>query len=74
VREHGGAVALVSHDLDELLKLSDRIIVLFRGRIVYEAPVEKVSIDELALAMAGRSADQQGSAASSPADASTTEA
>jgi general nucleoside transport system ATP-binding protein len=74
VREQGGAVALVSHDLDELLKLSDRIIVLFRGRIVYEAPVEKVSIDELALAMAGRSADQQGSAASSPADASTTEA
>ena len=53
VREQGNAIVLVSHDLDELLKLSDRIIVLHRGTSLYEAPVEQVSMDELALAMAG---------------------
>ena len=53
VREKGNAIVLVSHDLDELLKLSDRIIVLYRGRVIYEAPVEQVSMDDLALAMAG---------------------
>jgi general nucleoside transport system ATP-binding protein len=53
VRESGCATLLVSHDLDELLKLSDRIIVLFRGQIAYEAPTREVSIADLALAMAG---------------------
>jgi ABC-type uncharacterized transport system ATPase subunit len=53
VRERGRAIVLVSHDLDELLKLSDRIIVLYRGRVLYEAPIEAVSMDDLALAMAG---------------------
>ena len=32
----GGAVLLVSEDLDELLELSDRIAVMSEGRIVYE--------------------------------------
>ncbi|RCW71573.1 ABC transporter ATP-binding protein [Pseudorhodoferax soli] len=32
----GGAVLLVSEDLDELLELSDRIVVMSEGRIVYE--------------------------------------
>jgi simple sugar transport system ATP-binding protein len=54
VRERGGGVLLVSHDLDELLKLADRILVLYRGSVVYEAAVGDVSMDELALAMAGR--------------------
>jgi ABC-type uncharacterized transport system ATPase subunit len=36
VREQGGAVLLVSEDLDELLELSDRIVVMSEGRIVYE--------------------------------------
>ena len=53
VREEGRAVLLISHDLDELLQLSDRIIVLHRGRILYQAPAHEVSIDVLAMAMAG---------------------
>jgi len=53
VRESGSAVMLVSHDLDELLKLSDRVLVLFRGRVRYEAPVSELSMDEVAMAMAG---------------------
>jgi ABC-type uncharacterized transport system ATPase subunit len=54
VREAGNAVLLVSHDLEELFKLADRIIVLFRGKILYESEIGSVSMDELALAMAGR--------------------
>ena len=48
------AVLLISHDLDELLTLSDRIVVLHRGKILYEAPVRELSMDVLAMAMAGR--------------------
>ncbi len=36
VRNKGGAVLLVSEDLDELLELADRIVVMSEGRIVYE--------------------------------------
>ncbi len=36
VRERGGAVLLVSEDLDELLALSDRIVVMSGGRVVHE--------------------------------------
>jgi simple sugar transport system ATP-binding protein len=34
VRDRGGGVLLVSEDLDELLRLSDRLLVMHRGRIV----------------------------------------
>ena len=53
VRERGNAVLLVSNDLDELLKLSDRIIVLYRGSILYEAASAEIAVDDLSLAMAG---------------------
>jgi ABC-type uncharacterized transport system ATPase subunit len=36
VRNAGGAVLLISEDLDELLALSDRIAVMSEGRIVHE--------------------------------------
>ncbi len=38
VRAQGGAVLLISEDLDELLELSDRIVVMSEGRIVFESP------------------------------------
>ena len=56
VKHSGAAVLLLSMDLEELLKLSDRLIVLFRGRIVLEGSVRDLDMDELALAMAGRPA------------------
>ena len=52
-RAEGKAIVLVSIDLDELLKLADRIIVLFRGKLAYQAPRNRSSIDSIALAMAG---------------------
>jgi simple sugar transport system ATP-binding protein len=38
VRNAGAAVLLISEDLDELLELADRILVMFEGRLVYETP------------------------------------
>jgi general nucleoside transport system ATP-binding protein len=35
-RNHGTAVLLVSEDLDEILELSDRTVVMFNGQLVYE--------------------------------------
>ncbi|MFL5877018.1 MAG: ABC transporter ATP-binding protein [Solirubrobacteraceae bacterium] len=52
-RSEGKAVVLVSIDLDELLKLSDRIIVLFRGKVAYQAARNECTVDDIALAMAG---------------------
>jgi simple sugar transport system ATP-binding protein len=37
-RNAGAAVLLLSEDLDELLELADRIVVMFDGRLVYETP------------------------------------
>ncbi|MES2956850.1 MAG: ABC transporter ATP-binding protein [Pseudomonadota bacterium] len=42
VRAKGGAVLLISEDLDELLALSDRIAVMSEGRIVFEAPADQI--------------------------------
>ena len=63
VREGGSAVILISNELDELLQLSDRVIVLYRGRIAYESPIEKLSMDDLSLAMAGNLGDAESAAA-----------
>jgi simple sugar transport system ATP-binding protein len=53
LREDNCAVVLFSLDLGELLSLSDRIVVLYRGRIAYGGSVEQVTTDEVAKAMAG---------------------
>jgi len=53
VRNRGAAVLLVSEDLDELLELADRIIVIFNGRFVYEARASEVDLVEIGRHMAG---------------------
>jgi general nucleoside transport system ATP-binding protein len=52
-RNGGAAVLLVSEDLDELLELSDRIAVIFGGRIVHETATEKADIGVIGPCMAG---------------------
>jgi ABC-type uncharacterized transport system ATPase subunit len=42
VRARGGAVLLISEDLDELLALADRIVVMSEGRVVFEAPADQI--------------------------------
>jgi general nucleoside transport system ATP-binding protein len=51
-RDAGRAVLLVSLELDEILSLSDRILVLYEGKIVAEYGPD-VSDEELGIAMAG---------------------
>ena len=53
MRDQGSAVLLISVDLDEILKLSDRIAVIFEGRIVaIKDPIE-TNREEIGLLMAG---------------------
>ena len=59
-RAAGSAVLLVSEDLDELLALSDRVIVLYEGRIVGAMRTEDADPERLGLLMAGRTADPDG--------------
>jgi len=56
-RDEGRAVLLVSLELDEVLSLSDRILVMYEGRIVGEYPPD-VDEQELGLAMLGGTADE----------------
>ena len=52
-RNRGAAVLLVSEDLDELLELSDRLVVMFHGRFVYEARASEADLTEIGRRMAG---------------------
>jgi general nucleoside transport system ATP-binding protein len=51
-RDEGRAILLISFELDEVLSLSDRILVIYEGRIVGEYSPE-VSEEELGIAMTG---------------------
>ena len=53
-RDAGCAVLLISADFDEVLKLSDRIVVLFEGQIMGTYPGANPPIKEISLAMAGK--------------------
>jgi ABC-type uncharacterized transport system ATPase subunit len=52
-RDQGAAVLLVSSELDEIMQLSDRIAVMFRGKIVAILDAKKVAKREVGLLMAG---------------------
>ena len=47
------AVLLVSTELDEVMQLSDRIAVMYRGQIVDILPIEEASKERIGLLMAG---------------------
>ena len=53
VRNRGAAVLLVSEDLDELLELADRIVVMFHGALVYEAKAQAADLIQIGRHMAG---------------------
>ncbi|MEX2659556.1 MAG: ABC transporter ATP-binding protein [Acidimicrobiales bacterium] len=53
VREDGGAVVLISEDLDEVRSLADRMMVLYQGRIRLEGDPDQLPIEDIGLAMAG---------------------
>jgi simple sugar transport system ATP-binding protein len=51
-RDHGAAVLLVSAELDEVLELSDRVLVVFRGNIVGSFAAEEAQREKIGLLMA----------------------
>ena len=53
LRDKGKAILLISADLDEIRSLSDRIAVIYEGRIVSEKMSDAYTETELGLLMAG---------------------
>ena len=58
-RDAGKAVLLVSLELDEVMNVSDRILVMYEGEIVGEFDPHKVTVEELGLYMAGAKREGQ---------------
>jgi simple sugar transport system ATP-binding protein len=52
-RDEGKAVLLVSLELDEVMNVSDRILVMYEGEIVGEFDPRETDVEELGLYMAG---------------------
>lgn len=74
-RDAGKGVLLVSLELDEVMNVSDRILVMYEGEIVGEFDPKKVTVEELGLYMAGSKKHTPGAetdAAGTEADAADT--
>ncbi len=52
-RNAGAAVLLMSEDLDEILELADRVLVMSEGRITFETPIAEAKVAEIGRHMAG---------------------
>jgi simple sugar transport system ATP-binding protein len=52
-RDAGAGVLLISEDLGELFSLSDRLVVLFRGRIVGTSTPQEITMNEVGYLMTG---------------------
>lgn len=52
-RDEGTAILLISADLDEVLELSDRVVVMYEGVAVHECGHEDINREKIGLAMAG---------------------
>ncbi len=57
-RANGTAILLISEDLDEIRALSDRILVMYEGRIIGAVERDAVSVRELGAMMAGATLDK----------------
>ncbi|HLW93324.1 MAG TPA: ABC transporter ATP-binding protein [Roseiarcus sp.] len=53
MRDEGRAVFVISADIDEIFSLSDRILVIYRGRIVADLNVDKTNVEEVGRYMGG---------------------
>jgi simple sugar transport system ATP-binding protein len=52
-RDSGAAVLLISAELDEIMSLSDRIAVMYKGQILDTLPAPTATREQLGLLMAG---------------------
>ena len=53
-RDRGCAILMISADFDEVLKMSDRIAVMFEGRVMGVYPGGNAPVEKISLAMAGK--------------------
>lgn len=61
-RDAGKAVLLLSFELEEIMNLSDRIAVIFEGRIIASVNPQETTEQELGLLMAGSTQKEAGKA------------
>jgi rhamnose transport system ATP-binding protein len=54
LREGGVAIVFISHRLDEIMEVAERVTVLRDGKVIEEAPIEGMSRDRLVQLMVGR--------------------
>ena len=52
-RDEGAGILLISEDLDEIMQLSDRIMVLFSGEVMGVVSADEAELEEIGLMMAG---------------------
>ncbi len=57
-RDNGAGILLVSLELDEVMNLSDRILVMYEGEIVGELNPKEITVQELGLYMSGAKRDE----------------
>jgi len=50
---HGKAILLVSLEIEEVMNLSDRILVMYEGEIVGELNPKEITVNDLGLYMSG---------------------
>ena len=58
-RNAGAAVLMLSEDLDEILELSDRVLVMSEGRINYQTTIAQADVAVIGQYMAGHMAPTQ---------------
>ena len=58
-RDEGKAILLISLELDEVMSLSDRILVMYEGEIVGQLDPKATTVQELGLYMAGAKHDHK---------------
>ncbi|MBI2750394.1 MAG: ABC transporter ATP-binding protein [Burkholderiales bacterium] len=54
LREQGTTIILITHKLQEVMRLCDHVTIMRAGRVVHEMPIAQASIEGLAEAMVGR--------------------
>jgi rhamnose transport system ATP-binding protein len=57
LRAHGAAVLFISHRLEEVFAICQRVTIMRDGRFVREAPIEVLTIDDIIRSMVGRDID-----------------
>ena len=58
-RDQGTGILMISADFDEILEMSDRIIVMFEGQVMGEYSGKNPPVEEISLAMTGKRREQQ---------------